>query len=95
MNMTCAMCLLALAASTSAAVAAPPSGGEPETRRVVLEDDAVRIEELRVRGQVLRISVTPKAAGARPYEIVPADASRDLSQQRGLTGQRLWNLFSF
>jgi len=64
-------------------------------RRIVLEDDAVRIEEVRVRGQVQRISVTPKAAGARPFEIVPADPARDISQQRGLTGQRLWNLFSF
>ncbi len=95
MKTTWATCLLALAASTPLAVAAPAAVGEPEVRRVVLEDDAVRIEELRVRGQVQRISVTPKTPGSRPYEIVPADASRDLSQQRGLTGQRLWNLFSF
>jgi hypothetical protein len=96
-------CALTLAIAWSAASAAEPAApaaaaaraGEPEVRRVVLEDDAVRIEELRVRGQVQRITVTPKAAGARPYEIVPADASRDASQPRGLAGQRVWNLFSF
>lgn len=99
-------CTLTLLVAASAALAAPAAGaaapagtasrpGEPEVRRVVLEDDAVRIEELRVRGQVQRITVTPKTAGTRPYEIVPADASRDASQTRGLAGQRVWNLFSF
>ena len=82
-------------APSARAVEPAPRSAEPETRRVVLEDDAVRIEELRVRGQVLKISVTPKAAGARPYEILPPDASRDASQNRGLAGQRVWNLFSF
>ncbi len=89
---TALLALLAALALPSMAQAAPP---EPEMRRIVLEDDAVRIEEVRVRGQVQRISVTPKAAGARPFDIVPADPARDVSQQRGLTGQRLWNLFSF
>ncbi len=89
---TALLALLAAVAPLATARAAPP---EPEMRRIVLEDDAVRIEEVRVRGQVQRISVTPKAAGARPFEIVPADPARDVSQQRGLTGQRLWNLFSF
>jgi hypothetical protein len=96
MTPRCATVLLALLpalALPSTVLGAPPP--EPEMRRIVLEDDAVRIEEVRVRGQVQRISVTPKAAGARPFEIVPADPARDVSQQRGLTGQRLWNLFSF
>ncbi|HRI18560.1 MAG TPA: hypothetical protein PL196_08570 [Burkholderiaceae bacterium] len=85
---------LAMAPMVPAAEPAPRTA-EPEARRVVLEDDAVRIEELRVRGQVQKISVTPKASGARPYEIVPPDSSRDASQPRGLAGQRVWNLFSF
>lgn len=90
-------CLLAVLAAAHGARAAEPAprSAEPEARRVVLEDDAVRIEELRVRGQVQKISVTPKGSGARPYEIVPPDASRDASQPRGLAGQRVWNLFSF
>lgn len=100
MNTTRVASLLALlaglaATATTWAAERTPRSAEPEARRVVLEDDAVRIEELRVRGQVQKISVTPKTAGARPYEIVPPDASRDASQPRGLAGQRVWNLFSF
>ncbi|MFO1220376.1 MAG: hypothetical protein U1E89_18595 [Burkholderiaceae bacterium] len=83
------------APAAAASATAPGRSGEPEVRRVLLEDDTVRIEELRVRGQVQRITVTPKTAGAKPYEIVPGDASRDASQPRGLAGQRVWNLFSF
>lgn len=96
-RVTCLLALLAWLAATPVAQAAgsAPRSAEPEARRVVLEDDAVRIEELRVRGQVQKISVTPKTAGARPYEIVPPDASRDASQPRSLSGQRVWNLFSF
>jgi hypothetical protein len=85
----------ALAAGPAAPAGASGRSAEPEVRRVVLEDDAVRIDELRVRGQVRRITVTPKTAGARPYDIVPADASRDASQPHGLAGQRVWNVFSF
>lgn len=95
MTPRCATGLLALLATLALPPMALAAAPEPEMRRIVLEDDAVRIEEVRVRGQVQRISVTPKAAGARPFEIVPADPARDVSQQRGLAGQRLWNLFSF
>jgi homoserine kinase type II len=49
---------------------------------MVAEDDAVRIEELRVRGQKRSIVVTPQGRGARRYEIMPAGAGRDLSQDR-------------
>jgi len=87
--------LFALFAGAAMAQTAPGGRAEPEVKRTVLEDDAVRIDELRVRGQVQRILVTPKAAGARPYEIVPADAARDAAQHRGLAGQSLWHLFSF
>lgn len=73
----------------------PNVRSEPEIKRTVVEDDKVRIEELRVRGQVQRITISPKASGVRSYEIVPADAGRDASQTKGLTGQSLWQLFSF
>jgi hypothetical protein len=90
------LALLALAAIGQLAAAQVPSKAEPEIRRTVVEDDKVRIEELRVRGQVQRIVVSPKASGVRPYEIVPPDAGRDASQQsKGLSGQRLWSVFSF
>ena len=88
--------LLVLAAIGLAAAAQAPTRPEPEIKRSVIEDDKVRIDELRVRGQVQRITVSPKASGVRPYEIVPPDASRDSSQaSKGLSGQRLWQVFSF
>jgi hypothetical protein len=94
--MTARIAWLALALIGSAAVAQVPSRAEPQIKRVVIEDDKVRIEELRVRGQVQRITVSPKASGVSPYEIVPPDAGRDASQpSKGLSGQRLWQLFSF
>ncbi|MCC7456357.1 MAG: hypothetical protein IT390_05260 [Nitrospira sp.] len=80
-----------------AATAQAPAGTpEPQVKRTVLEDDHVRIEELKVRGQVQRITVSPKASGVRPYEIVPPGAGHDPSQpSKGLSGQRLWRLLSF
>jgi hypothetical protein len=94
----CIVWVLAAAASMpSHAQQAGAKGtpSEPEIKRSVIEDDKVRIEELRVRGQVQRIMVSPKASGVRPYEIVPSDAGRDASQNKGLSGQRLWQFFSF
>jgi hypothetical protein len=73
----------------------PNVRAEPEVKHSVVEDDQVRIEELRVRGQVQRITISPKASGVRSYEIVPPDPGRDVSQNKGLSGQRLWQLFSF
>ena len=92
----CIVWAFAAAASVpSHAQQAAKSVPEPEIKRTVVEDDKVRIEELRVRGQVQRIVVSPKASGVRPYEIVPPDPGRDASQNKGLSGQRLWQLFSF
>ena len=72
-----------------------PSRSEPAVKRTVIEDDQVRIEELRVRGQLQRITVSPKASGVQPYQIVPPEG-RDMSQQsKGISGQRVWQLFSF
>ena len=71
---------------------------EPKVERIVVQDDAVRIEELRVRGQTQRVVVKPK--NAAEYEIVPAQAGRDPSQNRangnpGAGGQRVWNVLKF
>jgi hypothetical protein len=73
----------------------PQRGGEPAVVRTVNEDESVRIEELRVRGQVRRIVVRPKLPGAPPYEIGTATDGRDLSQDRRSEGRSLWQLFSF
>lgn len=55
----------------------------------------MRIEELRVRGETQQITVQSKASGVRSYQIVPAAAGRDLSQDRRNTGQRVWSVLSF
>lgn len=72
-----------------------PRGGEPAVQRSVVEDEGVRIEELRVRGQLQRIVVQSKLGNARPYEILPATQGRDLSQDRRASGQRVWSVLSF
>jgi hypothetical protein len=75
----------------------PVKDGEPKVQRTVIEDDATRIEELKVRGQTQRITVTPK--GLKSYEILPADQGRDMSDsagsQRGAAGKRVWHVMSF
>jgi hypothetical protein len=89
--------LVCLAAPAARAQAAPASAesAEPRVQRIVQEDDQVRVDELRVRGQTQRITVRPKAGG-RAYEVVPATAAHDPSgNAKGSSGQRVWQLFSF
>lgn len=93
--LACALCLPLLAAAQDVASPLPQRGGEPVVQRVVTEDDGVRIEELRVRGQVQRIVVQSKLGNARPYEILPAGQGRDLSQDKRAIGQRVWSVLSF
>jgi hypothetical protein len=102
--------VLALAAPTatlaqktaSAAATAPataPAASAPSGDRRVLEDDNVRIEETRLRGQTRQITVQPKGAdgkpSGRPYEILTAPGGRDAAQERGAAGQRAWSLVRF
>ena len=80
-----------------AAVAQPARSPEPHVQQTVLQDESVRIEELRVRGLNTRLVVKPK--NAAEYEVVPAPGGRDPSQGRlgsqGAAGQRVWNVFKF
>jgi hypothetical protein len=72
--------------------------GPPEAKmeRLVGEDDQVRIEELRVRGETQRIVVKLKGSGGREYEIVPSTGAADPSQRlKAPAGSALWRLFSF
>ncbi len=62
---------------------------------VVIEDDQVRIEEVRSRGRVQSIHVQSKLANVKGYDIQVALPGRDPSQERGNAGQRTWSLFSF
>ena len=73
----------------------PQRGGEPAVVRTVTEDESVRVEELRVRGQTRRIVVRSKLPGAPAYEIGTSTDGRDLSQDRRSEGRSLWQLFSF
>ncbi|MBK9362009.1 MAG: hypothetical protein IPM99_13175 [Rubrivivax sp.] len=93
--LACALCLPLLAAAQDAASPLPQRGGEPIVQRVVTEDDGVRIEELRVRGETRRIVVRSKVGNARPYEVLPAGQGRDLSQDKRAIGQRVWPVLSF
>jgi len=70
---------------------------EPLVERHVAEDDQVRIEELRVRGQTQSIVVKSKIRGIRPseYEIVPPSGARDPSVAGQSNGQRVWHFLSF
>ena len=88
--------VIALAATVPGPAAAEPVPGEPVVERRVAEDEQVRVEELRVRGETRRIVVKPKTAGAREYEIVPSSGANDPSGTRkGNAGERVWRIFSF
>lgn len=94
----------AMAAAASAAWAqpdsavppAPAASATPEVR--VIEDQRVRIEETRVRGQLQRITVAPKGPAGqalRPYEINVGSGGRDPSQDKSAAGQRVWSVLRF
>ena len=96
-------------APASAGAASPPStttieeielgrAGEPNVKRTVIDDGRARIEELRVRGQLQKVTVAPK--GAVPgYEILLGDGAHpigdDPGTSRGSAGKRVWNVFRF
>lgn len=77
-----ALSLAASANPETPAAAASATGGHPEPQvlKEVAEDDAVRIEETRVRGQTRRLTVQPKIKGLGSYEIVPPEPGRDPAQ---------------
>jgi hypothetical protein len=86
------------AASAVPAESAKPEPGEPVVRLTIIDDDNVRIEELKVRGRSQRIVVTPKN-GSKPYEIITDNGSRDLTEGpngfNGAVGKRVWPVLSF
>jgi hypothetical protein len=87
----CCLAVMALAASPVARAESP----EPAVQRTVSEDDHVRIEELRVRGQTQRVVVRSKTPGVAPYEILTTEGGRDLSQDKRANGRRVWHILSF
>lgn len=91
----CAALVFACIAAPALAESPGASSAEPKVQRTVIEDDGARIEELRVRGQVVRVVVRPKTGGGRVYEILPQHSGRDPSQPQQQAGQRVWNVLSF
>ena len=93
-----ALALLAPVARAQEGDRAASRTAEPSVQRTVVEDDRVRIEELRVRGQLQRVVVTPKG-GARPYEVLVGEGGRPVQDgsgaSRGGAGQRVWHVLSF
>jgi hypothetical protein len=85
-------------AQLEASAAAEKAANEPFVKRTVIDDKRNHIEELRVRGQLQKVTVAPKD-GAPSYEIITGDGSRDLSPgvntSRGAAGQRVWNVLHF
>lgn len=55
----------------------------------------MRIDELRIRGEVRSITVQSKLPGVRPYEVLVRPGGFDPSQDRGAAGHSVWSLFSF
>lgn len=77
----------------SAPANAPTQRAVPDAKaeQLNVKDDAVLIEELRIRGETKRLSVTPKNAPA--YQISPESGSKPLDDKT--QGQRTWRLLSF
>ena len=95
-----AVALLLTTGAGAQDTAKPQRYPEPEVRKIVVEDDNARIDELRVRSVPQRIVVTSKGVpGGTTYEIITGDGSRDLSfganTSRGAAGQRVWRVLDF
>ncbi len=89
---------VAHAAGTPAEPPLPQDPPEAAVQEIRLEDDSIRIEELRVRGQTVSAKVKPKGK-APEYEILLGEPGRDLSPgataAKAGAGQRVWRLFTF
>ena len=84
-----------VAASGMSGCALASAAGDAALQRLVSEDDHVRIDEWRVRGQTQRLSVQPKGSSTPGYDILTPTAWHDPSQSRDAAGQRVWPVLSF
>ena len=73
--------------------------GEPDVRHTVVEDDGSKIDELRVRGQIAHVVVTPKVGTTQSYEIIVGRSGREPLDGTGgansATSKRVWNVLAF
>jgi|KBSMisStaDraftv2_1062788.scaffolds.fasta_scaffold51816_2 hypothetical protein len=72
---------------------------EPAVQHTVIEDRGTRIDELRVRGQLQKVTVSPKG-GAPEYEVLTqTDGTRvfvsETGQSPGSSGKRVWKVLRF
>lgn len=87
-------------ALTGASVLADPAP-EPKVEHNVSEDDQVRVEELKVRGETKKVTVKNKLTRAPDYEIVVNDAGRESAGGTGNgisksgSGTRVWRVLKF
>jgi len=72
---------------------------EPNVRHNVIEDEGSKIDELRVRGQVEHVVVTPKVGVTKSYEIIVSRGGRQVANGTGgadsAIGKRVWNVLAF
>ena len=72
--------------------------GEPNVRVTVIDDGRARIEELRVRGQLQKVTVAPRG-NVPGYEVLLGDGAHavgeDPGTSRGSAGKRVWNVLRF
>ena len=73
--------------------------GEPNVKYTLIEDEGSKIDELRVRGQVTHVVVTPKVGTTKPYEIIMSRSGREPVDGTGgansAVGKRVWNVLAF
>ncbi len=73
--------------------------GEPDVKYTVVEDEGSKIDELRVRGQVTQVVVTPKIGTSKSYEIIMSRSGREPVDGTGgansAVGKRVWNVLAF
>jgi hypothetical protein len=101
--LACLCACLPLLAQTAPAAVTPATPAAPAaaasvpaaSSRKVLEDDRVRIEETRMRGQVHNVVVHSKLPGVKSYEVIMPPLGKDPSQNKGAAGKRTWSLFDF
>ena len=85
--------------AAAASAAEPKLPPEPSVQHNVIDDAEVRVDELKVRGQVQSVRVQSKIPGVAPYEIVTGTTGRDpggeAERQRGAVGHTVWHFLSF
>ena len=83
------------AAQARADSAKPADRPDRQIERIRNQDAGSRIDELRVGGETLSITVQP-AGDVPAYEVKPTDTSRAGSAtDTGSTGSRFWNVLKF